>query len=41
MRIFQEEIFGPVLSLTSFQDYDDAIRIANDTSAPSFLPMSR
>ena len=31
MRIFQEEIFGPVLSLTSFQDYDDAIRIANDT----------
>ena len=31
MRIFQEEIFGPVLSLTSFQDYDDAISIANDT----------
>jgi aldehyde dehydrogenase len=31
MRIFQEEIFGPVLSLTSFQDYDDAIKIANDT----------
>ncbi|RKR73857.1 acetaldehyde dehydrogenase ExaC [Frondihabitans australicus] len=31
MRIFQEEIFGPVLSLTSFTDYDDAIKIANDT----------
>ncbi len=31
MRIFQEEIFGPVLSLTSFNDYDDAIKIANDT----------
>ena len=30
-RIFQEEIFGPVLSLTSFADYDDAIGIANDT----------
>lgn len=31
MRIFQEEIFGPVVSVTSFKDYDDAIRIANDT----------
>ncbi|MDA3147815.1 aldehyde dehydrogenase family protein [Leucobacter sp. UCMA 4100] len=31
MRIFQEEIFGPVVSTTSFTDYDDAIRIANDT----------
>jgi aldehyde dehydrogenase len=31
MRIFQEEIFGPVLSLTSFKDYDEAIEIANDT----------
>ena len=31
MRIFQEEIFGPVVSVTSFRDYDDAIRIANDT----------
>ena len=31
MRIFQEEIFGPVLSVTSFDGYDDAIRIANDT----------
>jgi aldehyde dehydrogenase len=31
MRIFQEEIFGPVVAVTSFKDYDDAISIANDT----------
>lgn len=31
MRIFQEEIFGPVVSVTSFSDYDDAIAQANDT----------
>jgi len=31
MRIFQEEIFGPVVSVTSFADYDEAIAIANDT----------
>ena len=31
MRIFQEEIFGPVVSVTAFSDYDEAIRIANDT----------
>src|SRR5574340_48594 len=31
MRIFQEEIFGPVLTVTSFKDYDDAISIANAT----------
>ncbi|MBC7442113.1 MAG: aldehyde dehydrogenase [Ramlibacter sp.] len=31
MRLFQEEIFGPVLAVTSFEDYDDAISIANDT----------
>ncbi len=31
MRVFQEEIFGPVVSVTSFDDYDDAINIANDT----------
>ena len=31
MRVFQEEIFGPVVSMTSFKDYDDAIAIANDT----------
>lgn len=30
MRVFQEEIFGPVLSVTKFKDFDDAIRIAND-----------
>ncbi|WP_183068066.1 aldehyde dehydrogenase family protein [Streptomyces sp. gCLA4] len=32
MRIFQEEIFGPVVSVTSFEDFEDAVRIANDTS---------
>ena len=31
MRIFQEEIFGPVVSVTGFEDYDEAIEIANDT----------
>ena len=31
MRLFQEEIFGPVLSLSSFTDFDDAMMIANDT----------
>ncbi len=31
MRLFQEEIFGPVVAVTSFTDYDDAIAIANDT----------
>jgi aldehyde dehydrogenase len=31
MRIFQEEIFGPVVSVTSFDDFDDAIKTANDT----------
>jgi aldehyde dehydrogenase len=31
MRVFQEEIFGPVVSVTGFDDYDDAISIANDT----------
>ena len=31
MRIFQEEIFGPVLSVVTFKDFDEAIRIANDT----------
>jgi aldehyde dehydrogenase len=31
MKIFQEEIFGPVLSVATFKDFDDAIRIANDT----------
>ncbi|MCB5409663.1 aldehyde dehydrogenase [Pseudogemmobacter faecipullorum] len=31
MRIFQEEIFGPVLSVTTFKTPDEAIEIANDT----------
>lgn len=31
MKIFQEEIFGPVLSVTTFKDFDEAIKIANDT----------
>ncbi|OFP35564.1 aldehyde dehydrogenase family protein [Corynebacterium sp. HMSC071B10] len=31
MKIFQDEIFGPVMSVTTFKDFDDAIRIANDT----------
>ncbi len=31
MRVFQEEIFGPVVSTTSFENFDDAIEIANDT----------
>lgn len=31
MRVFQEEIFGPVLSVTTFKDIDEAIEIGNDT----------
>jgi aldehyde dehydrogenase len=31
MRIFQEEIFGPVVSVTRFADLADAVKIANDT----------
>ena len=31
MRVFQEEIFGPVVSVAKFDDYDDAIKTANDT----------
>jgi aldehyde dehydrogenase len=31
MRIFQEEIFGPVLSVTTFRDEEEALAIANDT----------
>jgi aldehyde dehydrogenase len=31
MRIFQEEIFGPVLSVTTFRDEEEALEIANDT----------
>ncbi|GAB2497878.1 EPTC-inducible aldehyde dehydrogenase [Corynebacterium atrinae] len=32
MRIFREEIFGPVLSVATFKDYEDAIQVANDTN---------
>ncbi|HFD11573.1 MAG TPA: aldehyde dehydrogenase [Crenotrichaceae bacterium] len=31
MRIFQEEIFGPVLSVTTFKDDAEALEIANET----------
>jgi len=31
MRVFQEEIFGPVVSVAPFADFADAIKIANDT----------
>lgn len=32
MRIFQEEIFGPVVSVTTFKTTEEAIQLANDTS---------
>ena len=31
MRVFQEEIFGPVVAVTTFKDDDEALTIANDT----------
>ncbi len=31
MRVFQEEIFGPVVSVTTFSDNNEALSIANDT----------
>jgi aldehyde dehydrogenase len=31
MRVFQEEIFGPVLAVTTFKDETEALEIANDT----------
>jgi acyl-CoA reductase-like NAD-dependent aldehyde dehydrogenase len=31
MRIAQDEIFGPVLSVLTFSDEDEAVRLANDT----------
>jgi aldehyde dehydrogenase len=32
MRVFQEEIFGPVVSTTTFKSFDEAVAIANDTA---------
>lgn len=31
MRLFREEVFGPVVSVTPFEDEEDAVRLANDT----------
>ncbi|GAB3755499.1 aldehyde dehydrogenase family protein [Spirosoma pomorum] len=31
MRVFQEEIFGPVVSVTTFKDANEALSLANDT----------
>jgi aldehyde dehydrogenase len=31
MRVFQEEIFGPVVAVTRFQDAEEALRLANDS----------
>ena len=31
MRVFQEEIFGPVLAVTTFKDDEEALTLANDT----------
>ncbi len=31
MRVFQEEIFGPVVAVTTFKDQEEALAIANDT----------
>ena len=31
MRVVKEEIFGPVTSVTTYDDYNDAIRLANDS----------
>jgi aldehyde dehydrogenase len=32
MRVFQEEIFGPVVAVTTFKDKEDALAIANDSA---------
>jgi aldehyde dehydrogenase len=31
MRVFQEEIFGPVVSVTTFKDDDEPLAVVNDT----------
>lgn len=31
MRVFQEEIFGPVLAVTTFKTMEEALELANDT----------
>ena len=31
MQVFRDEIFGPVLAVTNFKDFDEAMQIANDT----------
>ncbi|HEU4658868.1 MAG TPA: aldehyde dehydrogenase family protein, partial [Capillimicrobium sp.] len=31
MRIFREEVFGPVVTVTPFDDVDEAVALANDT----------
>jgi aldehyde dehydrogenase len=42
MRVFQEEIFGPVVSVTGFDDYDDAISIATTPcTADTFFRLRR
>ena len=35
MRVAQEEIFGPVLSVMTFRDEAEAVRLANDTPTDS------
>lgn len=31
MRVYQEEIFGPIVPVLSFNDQDDIVKMANDT----------
>jgi aldehyde dehydrogenase len=31
MRVFREQVFGPVVSVTRFDDFDDAVKTVNDT----------
>ena len=37
MRVFQEEIFGPVLAVTTFKTEEEALEIANDTDRKSVV----